>query len=366
MVLLLVSGFRKKFSGILSEKETLGSKHLQPEGHGVFREFCKHDSCGYGNEPNYDKVKLVVLIINFIGHYEATWMKMLLEWETNFELTCNSEKYSRLPCEGLSHNQFTKRILHSEDMGVVLIGQAKISPSSGRLQLIDVTGSIDVIIPDLPSTWNINNIYEVNEFSLVMEGIPEKVDCSGLHLNESFLDTKLRNQPFHSCIKGNGNFDELQSGRFHLLLVTHKYPVQQKLLRICGYYIIKHHDEDMLHSVEDVNDVSCGVRINSILRLALDFYSIQQALISGGAVSAIKARCEMEVDWIEKQFDDCTVFLLKVLSFKLNVGHFPHLADLVTRINYNYFYMSENGNLITAPVSETISSKMGKAFANSN
>lgn len=104
-------------------------------------------------------------------------------------------------------------------------------------------------------------------------------------------------------------------------------------------------------------------RINSILGLALDFYSIQQTLISGGAVSAIKARCEMEVDRIEKQFDDCTAFLLRVLSFKLNVGHFPHLADLVTRINYNYFYMSDNGNLITAAVSETVSSKMGKAFA---
>ncbi|KAE9460902.1 hypothetical protein C3L33_07269, partial [Rhododendron williamsianum] len=104
-------------------------------------------------------------------------------------------------------------------------------------------------------------------------------------------------------------------------------------------------------------------RINSILGLALDFYSVQQTLTSGGAVSAIKARCEMEVARIEKQFDDCIAFLLRVLSFKLNVGHFPHLADLVTRINYNYFYMSYNGNLITAPGSETLSSKMGKAYA---
>ncbi|XP_062101066.1 uncharacterized protein LOC133806986 [Humulus lupulus] len=92
-------------------------------------------------------------------------------------------------------------------------------------------------------------------------------------------------------------------------------------------------------------------RINSILGLALDFYSIQQTL-SGGAVSAIKAKCEMEVDRIEKQFDDCIAFLLRVLSFKLNVGNFPHLADLVTRINYNHFYMSDSGNLMTAPYSE--------------
>lgn len=101
-------------------------------------------------------------------------------------------------------------------------------------------------------------------------------------------------------------------------------------------------------------------RINSILGLALEFYSIQQTLSSSGAVSAIKARCEMEVDRIEKQFDDCIVFLLRVLSFKLNVGHFPHLADLVTRINYNYFYMSDSGNLMTAPGSET---RLGRTFA---
>ncbi|XP_040998936.1 gamma-tubulin complex component 5-like [Juglans microcarpa x Juglans regia] len=104
-------------------------------------------------------------------------------------------------------------------------------------------------------------------------------------------------------------------------------------------------------------------RINSILGLALDFYSIQQTLTSGGAISAIKARCEMEIDRIEKQFDDCIAFLLRVLSFKLNVGHFPHLADLVTRINYNYFYMSDGGNLMIAPSSETVGLKLGKAFA---
>ncbi|XP_047321455.1 gamma-tubulin complex component 5-like [Impatiens glandulifera] len=104
-------------------------------------------------------------------------------------------------------------------------------------------------------------------------------------------------------------------------------------------------------------------RINTILGLALDFYSIQQTLISGGAVSTIRARCEMEVDRIEKQFDDCIAFLLRVLSFKLNVGHFPHLADLVTRINYNYFYMSDNGNLINAHGSETVASRLGKTFS---
>ncbi|XP_045823058.1 gamma-tubulin complex component 5 [Trifolium pratense] len=102
-------------------------------------------------------------------------------------------------------------------------------------------------------------------------------------------------------------------------------------------------------------------RVNIILGLALDFYNIQQTLKRGGAVSANKARCEMEVDRIEKQFDDCIAFLLRVLSFKLNVGHFPHLVDLVTRINYNYFYMSANGNLMTTSGPGSVTSRLGKA-----
>lgn len=105
-------------------------------------------------------------------------------------------------------------------------------------------------------------------------------------------------------------------------------------------------------------------RINSILGLALDFYSTQYTLISGGAVSAMKGRCEMEVDRIEKQFDDCIAFLLRVLSFKLNVGQLPHLADLVTRINYNYYYMSDSGNLIAAPgAADAGSAKLSKPFS---
>lgn len=54
--------------------------------------------------------------------------------------------------------------------------------------------------------------------------------------------------------------------------------------------------------------------------------------------------------------------IMQVLSFKLNVGHFPHLADLVTRINYNHFYMSDTGNLRTLPSSENVASRLGKAF----
>lgn len=37
----------------------------------------------------------------------------------------------------------------------------QIDPLTRRLQLIDATGGIDVLIPDLPLTWNSNDIFEV-------------------------------------------------------------------------------------------------------------------------------------------------------------------------------------------------------------
>jgi gamma-tubulin complex component 5 len=121
-------------------------------------------------------------------------------------------------------------------------------------------------------------------------------------------------------------------------------------------------------------------RVKTILGLALDFHNVEQTLGTGGTAPAVRARCEMELDRIEKQFDECVVFLLRVgfcplqqdlmiswlsemyvflksplqiLSFKLNVGHFPHLADLVTRINYNHYYMSDTGSFSAIPGSRS-------------
>lgn len=61
-------------------------------------------------------------------------------------------------------------------------------------------------------------------------------------------------------------------------------------------------------------------RVKTILGLALDFYSIQHTLCSGGAAPAIKARCQMEVDRVGHQFDECIVNEYCALDF---CGHAP-------------------------------------------
>ena len=57
-------------------------------------------------------------------------------------------------------------------------------------------------------------------------------------------------------------------------------------------------------------------RVKTILGLALDFHNVEQTLSTGGTASAVRARCEMEIDRIEKQFDECVIFLLRV-GFKI-------------------------------------------------
>ncbi|KAL2611090.1 hypothetical protein R1flu_022782 [Riccia fluitans] len=75
-------------------------------------------------------------------------------------------------------------------------------------------------------------------------------------------------------------------------------------------------------------------RVKTILGLALNYYSIQRVLCDGVGASAVGARCQLEIERVEKQFDECLIFLIRVLSFKLNVGHFPHLADLPENFDF--------------------------------
>lgn len=78
-------------------------------------------------------------------------------------------------------------------------------------------------------------------------------------------------------------------------------------------------------------------RINSILGLALDFYSVQQTINSSGAVSAVKARCEKEVERIEKQFDDCMAFLLRVYSSVINFFSWSFIRIVSTFLHFHFF-----------------------------
>nr|XP_043616294.1 CST complex subunit CTC1 [Erigeron canadensis] len=266
-VLLVVSSLRKKFTGILSEMEILGSKHV--EGlvqrysssclplsvfrfrHGVLLEYCLHELSGCGKEPEYNPPNLVVPVINLISQCESMCIESLYASKTDIDM---NHQCSSLICGGKSHDQPIRKILKSKDLNAVLLGNLKICKYSGRLQFVDATGSIDVVIPDLPSVWSVKDIYEINDFSVVMEGFPRQLEHLELLNEEPFScehifnhfhlagkkrisiyahfymkDVKSRNHILCPSMDMKENFKELEHGRFHLLTVVHKFPVQQKL-----------------------------------------------------------------------------------------------------------------------------------------
>ncbi|XP_057973338.1 CST complex subunit CTC1 isoform X2 [Malania oleifera] len=270
-VLLVIVCLRKKFSGILSDKEILGSKHREglaqvyasshlsssvfQSRHGVFKEFCKHGLCGCCNESGFDELKLVVPILNFLHHCETTWTRAQLQLENDSRISSYKNQHSprSCNCKGRSYSQSIRRVFSSEDTGFVLLGSLKISPYSGRLQLTDATGSIDVVIPGLPSTWDVDGFYEVKDYSIVMEAIPEESEHLELLDNQPFSCRSIfhsvpmtrvtnlavyvyfnwrnavcRNLSLHHFKDWKVDFREIENGRFHLLCVTHKYPVLQK------------------------------------------------------------------------------------------------------------------------------------------
>ncbi|MCL7035303.1 hypothetical protein MKW94_022215 [Papaver nudicaule] len=274
--LLMISCFKKNISAFVSDKEILGSKNnignmvqmyatsiLQPYVFrprcGVFTEFCKHNlQCGCGNEQHSSSLKLALPISDFVSHCERLWVNMLLEFQNGFNVVGKKNCLSRWSCEGKSYCGMVRKIISSEGIGIVLIGSLQISPFSGRLQLIDATGSIDVVIPDFPSSCDVRSIYEVRAYSIVLEGLPAEVGDLGLCKSKSFscrdifhsvqvereikptsiylhfcmTDTTCLNETLKLPFKA-GSFDdriEIQDGLFQLVLVTHKFPAVRDFL----------------------------------------------------------------------------------------------------------------------------------------
>ncbi|GAB2291374.1 hypothetical protein Dimus_025632 [Dionaea muscipula] len=189
-LLLVIQCFKKKFAGVFAEKELLGSKHSEglaqsyarsmlpsSENHsmyGVFMQFCKHGLRGCHNELNYSSLTLAVPFLHFVNNCEVLWIKSLLQSSGGLEVIEQNNRNllvdSRCSC------QVMRRIFPSQYLGVSLLGNLKVSPYTGRLQFVDATSCIDAMVLDLPSTWNTADFYEVIDYTLVLEGVPERMN----------------------------------------------------------------------------------------------------------------------------------------------------------------------------------------------
>ncbi|XP_022139502.1 CST complex subunit CTC1 isoform X2 [Momordica charantia] len=220
--------------------------------HGAMMKLYEHDSCGCGSEPHSISLVTVVPISVLIFHCKFTWMRTT-RLKNERVIMCEYDQFNQfrlLSCGGRSFHQTTRKVYRSEDIGFVLVGSLKISTYSGRLQLVDVTGGVDVIVPDLPSTWNAKGIYEVTKYILVMEGIPqmekylpnESFSCRSFFQSISlerdlriaifvyfhYRNATCKNLPLYSRVDSGYDIEIFESGTYHLLQVTHKFPMLQK------------------------------------------------------------------------------------------------------------------------------------------
>ncbi|XP_056694368.1 CST complex subunit CTC1 isoform X2 [Spinacia oleracea] len=266
-VLLLVQCLRKKISGVFSEMEILGTKHKEglvqtyarailpssvlQSRHGIFMEFCKHDSCGSGSNIYYGNLSLAMPFSYLVNTCERMGIKSLLQVNNGLEFLEGCSQVGHPLTEAKLSDQPIRRILRSKDIGVSLLGNLKVCPATGRLQYIDGAGSIDAVIPDIPSAWDRNAIYEVFDFSLVLEGMPETWDqmlggdlfsCGTLfetlpikrrtmltvYVHFSWSNVSSKHFSVHPCLSAINSFANLDPGTFHLLQITHKFPLQPR------------------------------------------------------------------------------------------------------------------------------------------
>ncbi|CAH9054212.1 unnamed protein product [Cuscuta europaea] len=128
------------------------------------------------------------------------------------------DQYKSISCGIIDYMQFIKRIVHSDEIGISLVGNLK-----------------------------------VKRFTLAMQGLPEKMDnfylprdepfscrsifTSGpqmqkinisLHFSYNVADKESIKHPISENINMKETFQELERGRFHLLLIKHKFPILQK------------------------------------------------------------------------------------------------------------------------------------------
>ncbi|CAN7092307.1 unnamed protein product [Brassica rapa subsp. narinosa] len=258
---LLVSSCFQNFGRMPSDKESLRScqedeltkmyaesrippSMFQPRC-GLFTEFCMHESCGCNSEARDCNLKLVMPISSFVDHY-----KVLLD-ELLSRIKKDDTQFIASNCLIQKRYCHTNvKILKSEDIGVILLGRLKVSPS-GILQLQDRTSSINVLMPDLLSDRNSCRIYEVSDYNLIME-IPESMrhipflqkplHCKILLDPTSMDSDNALTVPFSlsfgaaSCrtalvdqsIDWRHDLNEFKGGRFHVFRVTHKFPILKK------------------------------------------------------------------------------------------------------------------------------------------
>ncbi|KAG8052383.1 hypothetical protein GUJ93_ZPchr0001g30257 [Zizania palustris] len=237
-MLILISCFKQKFTKLFSEKEILGSKNAhglvhtysfkvlssvgsKPQ-HDFFMKFCNHNCGSPCAGSNMEAFKLVIPFANFTCKAESFWILTMLKiWNGTEEMPeiDKNQGFHTFLCDGVSYTGTTKKIVSSSDMGSVLVGSIKRSSLPGTLQLVDATGCIDVIIPDLPPNVSLDGIYEINDYKVALEGPVAYLDLDDvadpLSCKAAFQQPAYQKRLHHL---------KIYVILFHLLKLSHIFP----------------------------------------------------------------------------------------------------------------------------------------------
>uniref|UniRef100_A0ACD5YIF9 Uncharacterized protein n=1 Tax=Avena sativa TaxID=4498 RepID=A0ACD5YIF9_AVESA len=205
--------------------------------------FCNHNCDNSSTGSNLEACKLVIPFANFISKCESLWISIMLKCWNGMEGVGKNQGLNKFLCGGLSYPGTTKRIISTGDLGFVLVGSMKMSSVPRRLQLVDDTGCIDIIIPDLPPNLCLDGMYEINDCKLALEGPVAYLDHYGvadpLSCKAVFQQLSCRKIFHHLKIYVIVNWSELNrigpssqipsqtnncARLFHLLKLSHIFP----------------------------------------------------------------------------------------------------------------------------------------------
>ncbi|XP_078435012.1 conserved telomere maintenance component 1 [Wolffia australiana] len=263
---MVSSSFQKKFAGALSDKEILGTRKVSSEGgiggkflqiystfnsfsaRGAFEDFCGNHDFSLGSSSNDVPLTMPVPLSNFIAkcvkHWISTPTNIQLEAKTSWQEGHTDQFYILRKY----HQWMSTQTISSDELGVILVGFLQVSPSSGRLQLMDSTGCVDVVMLGSQRRFDPHVLYEVKEYKIVLCGFPLQLDqgifyssdplsCRSifqefdalkedhdLHISIHFVEARNLRTLGSSFPHRAVVVDRAESGVFDLLLTTHKFP----------------------------------------------------------------------------------------------------------------------------------------------
>ncbi|CAM6081889.1 unnamed protein product [Calypogeia fissa] len=183
-LLSLIGSFRQKFRDIYSTKELLGGKKdlgliqkyvqkmiapVETPERDVVKEVFQKRYCKLGNKYS-TPIMQVPPILNFCEHVRALWQ--------NYRSLDSMSERSKtgtfiLRRKSSTSGHLRQLTIASHVLGMTLLGSLQVCQTSGRLVLLDATGTVDVVIPDLLSSEHLSKTYQVSRFTVKLEGLEQ-------------------------------------------------------------------------------------------------------------------------------------------------------------------------------------------------